>query len=115
MSKCAIGDCYVEREDAIEVLRQIRKRINVQWRGFICIECENVAQAQPELVNAATAVRKWVVQMLDGCYTYDTWIRLHHPTLYVEGDDCDLRTVHDLAKEGRLAWIDWMIEEVTKP
>lgn len=106
MSKCKIGAYYVEREDAIEVLRLARETISSGRKTFICNALLDIRDES--LQNAADAVKGWVIRQLDGEVAYQLWVKRKCPHIDIS------EPLNPLAREGRIAWIDWMIAELQK-
>lgn len=80
-----------------EILIAAKKRILTKKNLFVCHAIDGCRVGTQEQKDR---LYEWIDKML-GFYTatYEGWIRRHHPKL-------ELRDT----REGRLQWLDWMIE-----
>jgi len=89
-----------------EILKEARRLIvDGQWR-WICgaiTYCGLGTKRQRWLLTA------WINQMLGLHAYYDEWLRENH-----RGAWETLRLHNNCFREGRLAWLDWMIAECEK-
>ncbi len=98
---------------ARELLIEARRRIEERQNTFICsalmdAERDRDEDRQWDYFNASYALRLWIADMLLPYSTYDNWIWQNHRHLMAP-----LHRLEQLEKlrEGRLAWIDWMLEQ----
>ena len=64
-----------------------------------------IGNALPEHDNGSEIVKNYICDAL-GFSTYDDWVKWKHPEVFYNIDF----NIHD----GRLQWIDWMINEYEK-
>ncbi len=99
---------------ARELLIEARKRISENWNTFICAAIQEAEEArrgedrQWGYFNASYALRLWIADMLLPYSTYDNWVRYEHKQLWL---DLLVFELNEKAREGRLAWIEWMLEQ----
>lgn len=90
-----------------EILRHVRKRIAGRRSNMICFALDRVRIGT---VEQKTSLKRWIEKMLDGYLTYGAWLHAHHrefsAPLMGKGNTGRL--------PGRLAWLDWMIEQCEK-
>lgn len=109
-SDTTIGDVTAIR---VAILKKARYYIE---NGNFCFICNAIVEAG-EVLGAekdADVLVAWIGTMLAPSTTYLNWVRanhprLHHPELFSQ---LSVKQQAKKAKEGRLAWIDWMIQEV---
>lgn len=99
---------------ARELLIEARRRIKEIQNTFICAaiqEAEEVRRGEDiewDYFRASYALRFWIAELLAPYSTYDNWIRREHlPLVQAHG----FWEVNEKAREARLAWIDWMLEQ----
>ena len=98
----------MDRVKALVLLNRARLLIESDEETLICFaihkaECLTKGNGQSHYLIT------WVQDMLGVSATYSWWVRLHHPELFSQ---LSVKQQAKKAKEGRLAWIDWMIQEV---
>lgn len=89
-----------------EILRAARRRIELYQRDYICYAINDVCMGT---VKQKTALMRWVQDMLQGSYTYSSWLRVYHPDIHTQ-----MFHTKGSFRKGRLAWLDWMIEQCEK-
>jgi len=80
-------------------LKKVKKLYLSHYSEFLCI-CiaganENIAQTRN--------IEQWVYKMLGGRATYEIWLTNNG----IDWDD--IHKNQDKVRQGRLAWLDWMI------
>lgn len=98
------------------ILKHVRKLIeNGDYYYYICYAIDHLEHMGKINPSVARRLKGHVMSQLDGCTSYDSWIRVHHGRLFVVAHNA-LGTLGLEAKfrEGRLAWIDHMIAEFKK-
>lgn len=100
----------MNKPKAIALLKRARELIKSDQKYLICYaidraECETVGNGQSHYL------KEWIQSMLGTNYTYSEWVRRTHPHLF---EGLTTEQIMKKTKEGRLAWIDWMIQEVQK-
>ncbi len=105
----------------IEILQGARARIENGKDEFICLAAADAAGYYDNAYNQAwlktTAavsldqVLSHIRRLLNGCFTLNSWLSLHHPELVKTPDGCFIENDNYKQKmrETRLAWIDDMI------
>ena len=93
---------------ARELLIEARKSISESRNTFICAAIMDAENDRPDYERASLALREWIADMLRPYSTYGHWVRYEHKQLRL-----GLRVfeLNDKAREGRLAWIGWMITQ----
>lgn len=88
----------------VAILRKARQLVEDDRFTYLCNAIGEAGWLLGQEREAEVLVA-WVQRMLAPFNTYTAWLRRKHPAVYArEGS----------AKEGRLAWLDWMIQEVQK-
>ena len=88
-----------ETRQALAMLRQAREKIENENESFIC---HAITGENKHLVQC---LRVWISEMLIPANAYGGWLCQYHPEVFVEMSLDDRR-------EGRIQWLDWMINEV---
>lgn len=91
-----------------EILVAARYRVAKNLDGHIC---HAIQHARLGTKKQKHDLRAWVMSTLDGPGTYESWVKINHPLLWIDTHWPE-RVMR--LKAGRLAWLDWMIEEVSK-
>lgn len=103
------------RNIRVAILRRARELIASRLETHICFALSKAAQEAPlrcPLAAAQTRVlRMWVEKMLAPNFSYGGGLVRHHEHLLEGLGDNQLA---QRRLKGRLAWMDWMIEEVQK-
>jgi hypothetical protein len=86
------------------ILRAARGRIASKRNWHIChaIRDTHCGSSKQKI-----RLRKWVMNMMDGSFTYEGWLNRHHTEVYQIMSEAHYR-------QGRLQWLDWMIAECEK-
>lgn len=100
----------MDKARALALLRKARKFVATEERNLICLALD-LAEHHTVGNGQSYYLKAWIHGMLGSCDTYLEWIKVYHPKLF-DAVPFDERVKK--AKEGRLAWIDWMIQEVQK-
>lgn len=93
-----------------DILRAARKRVENGSNDYICYAISNSNRGVAKQRNY---LRAWIMYMLETHSSYEAWLRTKHHKLFKqtirkEGVYGWVRGV----RKARLAWIDWMIEQV---
>lgn len=88
--------------EKIEVLRMVRKLIAQRTFTFICHALTHVMQTSPKLCTAAVVLKLYVRNAL---HPNDTLFDWANATTCMDWQDWD-------GVAARLAWIDWMINQL---
>lgn len=99
---------HMNRPHALVLLQKARKMIEEDRPSLICSAID-AAENQTTGNGQSYYLKEWVRSMLGPCDTYMVWVKVHHPDLFY-AVPCD--ELYKKAKEGRLAWLDWMIGEL---
>lgn len=101
-------DPAMDKPRALVLLQKARKMIEEDGQSLICFAID-AAENQTTGNGQSYYLKEWVRSMLGPCNTYLVWVKVHHPDLlYAVPFDERFKK----AKEGRLAWLDWMIGEL---
>lgn len=92
----------------VAILRKARALIEDNRFTYLCNAIGEAGWLLGQEREAEVLVA-WVQRMLVPFNTYNTWLRQKHPTIYDSRKD---NLKEGSTKEGRLAWLDWMIQEV---
>lgn len=104
-----------------EILKLARKYIEFGSEEYICYAiCRAVDNKYPDISKKEFAslcakesdLRRWVYSMLEGHDTYETWLLDNHPSFHIAIRD--FSGMENILREGRLQWLDWMINECEK-
>lgn len=82
-----------------------RRLIKSGRYSYICNALESVGSKHPLRGGACRSLRRWIGALLGIYMTYDSWIIGNHPNLG------ETRNFADQCRQGRLAWIDWMLTQ----
>lgn len=93
---------------ARELLIEARKRISENQHTFICAAILDAENDRDDYERASLSLRSWIMYMLTPYTTYDNWVRHEHDSLM---RNTPLWERNEKAREGRLAWIEWMLEQ----
>jgi len=85
-----------------KILKKAKKLIKSGEENYICDAIRRVPVIST-CIYQRIELRMWVSNLLGRCGTYEDWIRVNHSKLYRKWKREDY-------KQGRLAWLDWMIE-----
>jgi hypothetical protein len=90
---------------ALRMSKSFLKRKEPKTRGLIC-KCLDYASSKPHSAShyACIQLKKRIQELLGGkLVSYENWVIVHHPHVVMTPDDFI---------EGRIQWIDWMIEQL---
>jgi hypothetical protein len=87
----------------IKALKQARKLIADRSEEFICYALGSVRAAHPKLTEAANDLQVYIMRELGYFSTLDSWQWANLP---------DGRHSPYQRRADRIAWIDWMIEQL---
>ena len=90
------------------LLIDARKRISENQNTFICAALMDAENDRPDYERASLSLRSWIMYMLTPYSTYDNWIWYEHKQLWL---GLLVFELNEKAREGRLAWIGWMITQ----
>lgn len=93
---------------ARELLIDARRRIEERQNTFICSALMDAEHDRDDYERASLSLRSWIMHMLTPYSTYGGWISNTHPKICKRV--CG-KKYHAKSREGRLAWIDWMLEQ----
>ncbi len=93
---------------ARELLIEARRRIEEYQNNFICAAILDAENDRDAYARASLSLREWIMDLLLPYTTYDNWVRHEHDSLM---RNTPLRERKEKAREGRLAWIDWMLTQ----
>jgi hypothetical protein len=85
-----------------EILVQVKGMVQYGGFTFICTSIQRFGRENACFGTAAN-LRTWVSDLMNGCYTYEDWLKEHHPNLKRTMSPVDF-------KQARLQWLDWMIQ-----
>lgn len=97
----------------LETLRLARGIIKRDDHHYICHalrDCrDGLKNRRPthEEECSQTRLINFVMDLLDGSPSYNSWIRVEHPEVMKYDEADDIR-----AKKGRLAWMDWIEKKI---
>lgn len=93
-------------DNKITALRLARE--HVPTVDYICIALEDVGRNHLGLEHACLDLRTYIQGQLGECYTLESWLEdnLDDITAYLDRERMLVT---------RLAWIDWMIEQLEAP
>jgi len=94
------------RSDA-DILRAARKRIALKKSDQLCYAID---RTKVGTVEQKTKLMRWIQKMLYPHCNYSVWLRDKHPDKFKELSGWG----EGRLREGRLAWINWMINECEK-
>lgn len=102
----------------IEVLREARNLIDLYAEGYLCeaIYTASGEEHNPpntKRVRAGRYLRKWVMKMIAPNVSLFGWLERQGAPLYPMWDKNPDKVLEQL-RVTRLAWIDWMINELEK-
>lgn len=83
----------------VAILVEARERIATVQNTYICFAIGN---SQGTSANR-DQLKMWVSGLLGESSSYSKWMKAHHPKLAA-------KMTYDDLLQGRLQWIDWMIE-----
>lgn len=91
-----------------DILKEARRRIAEYEASRVCYAIGGVGT-----LTQRNRLYAWIRKMLDGRIYYEDWLRAHHREF---ADQVGIESASDieLARPGRLAWLDWMIAECEK-
>lgn len=108
-----LSDCDFART----LLRHAQKIIREDRESYICLALSKALArisrpAQPSALHSAICedLKFWIDELLGGDHLYTSWIETKHPKLWHAAVDAGC--AEQLAKEGRIRWINWMCEEL---
>lgn len=101
-------DPAMDKPRALVLLQKARKFVATGERNLICYALD-LAEHLTVGNGQSYYLKKWIHDMLGSCDTYLEWVKVYHPKLF---DAVPFDERFKKAKEGRLAWIDWMIGEL---
>jgi hypothetical protein len=105
-----------------QILREVQKMIREKRESCICyaldrIICKNhTPKGYADRVETkCTQLKRWVGELLGSYVTYTSWLiaylRINRPDVYrrlmMSNEE-----VFNASRAGRLAWLDWMIEQL---
>lgn len=91
----------------IEILKLVRYKLAVGHESYICYAISAaVRKLGPSYYKLGEPLRMYVRRQLRGLTLYDTWVEKYHTALYNQATNYP-----HAARQGRLAWVDWMIEQ----
>ena len=93
---------------ARELLIEARKRISEKQNTFICSALMDAERDRDDYERASLSLREWLMDLLLPYTTYGVWISNTHPKICKR---VCVKKYHAKSREGRLAWIDWMLEQ----
>ncbi len=99
---------------ARELLIEARRRISENQNTFICAAIQEAEEERRDedrvwgYFDASYALRSWIADMLLPYSTYGHWVRYEHKQLRL---GLLVFELNEKEREGRLAWIDWMLEQ----
>ena len=97
------------RNVRVKLLKAAREDIRIGRYTFIC---QSLGwHRTPWNTWHVDYLQEWVGQMIKPSATYGGWLMLNHRDL---ATGLTPEQFIEKAREGRLAWIDWMIQEVQK-
>lgn len=99
-------DPAMDKAKALRLLQEARGYILSDRSTMICFAIGR-AERELGLYGQAQYLSAWIEDMLHPCNTYSQWVLRNHPDLFKATPNRE-----EAAKQGRLAWIDWMIKEV---
>lgn len=102
-----------DAQRARKLLTYARKHVD---RLPVCEICSAIAlgvrrTGDDQSRDVGDALAAWIADMLDGCRFYTGWLRAHHYELYTTTLRESGREFDRQVQRGRLAWIDWMLEQ----
>lgn len=86
-------------------LQAARELIKSGQYSYICNALDAVGSKHPLRRRASRSLTSWIGVLLGIYMTYDSWIVGNHPNLG------ETRNFADQCRQGRLAWIDWMLTQ----
>lgn len=96
----------MKRNKDSDILRAARKRIALYKRDHLCSAINDVRKGT---VEQKTALLDWIEAMLQGALSYGAWLKANHPEMFTK-----MLHTKGSFRQGRLAWVDWMIAECEK-
>lgn len=93
---------------ARELLIEARRRISENQNTFICAAILDAENDRDAYARASLSLREWIMDLLLPYTTYGGWISNTHPKICKRV--CG-KKYHAKSREGRLAWIDWMLTQ----
>lgn len=96
------------------ILKHVRKLIENGDHKYICYAIEHLESMGKINWFVARRLKNHVMNQLDGCTSYGSWMRVHHGQLFLAADKRGRRVFDAKLREGRLAWIDHMIAKFKK-
>lgn len=100
----------------IEVLRGARNLIDLDIERYVCAaiyvasDGDHVTQ-NPNLALTGMYLRRWVMAMLSPYETLGMWLERRGTPVHTMRDE-NLGMARERLRVTRLAWIDWMIQEL---
>ncbi|CAB4241320.1 hypothetical protein UFOVP67_47 [uncultured Caudovirales phage] len=105
-------DNWREDKGFIKALKKARPLIKSLKVSFICFALDALVREKKLTDWNCDKYQDYLMNLLDGKRTYESWVHYTYPAIYMKSH-LDGTTYED-SREGRLAWIDWMISEGTK-
>jgi hypothetical protein len=97
-----------------DFLKEVRRRIEQDKDNALCVAISNTSRHYN--IKRHNKLIAWIEKMLGNYFYYSHWLKANHPDFYREQyrkwQMSDRRS--SPWKEGRLAWLDWMIAECEK-
>jgi len=88
----------------IRALKKARGRIATSRDDFICTALMGVSETTPACRAACDYLQRYIKQSLQGYSVLEAWVSQYKPNLSTYA--------YLNPKESRLAWIDWMINQL---
>ena len=98
----------------IKALQEARVYISSRKERYICNALARVVDKEPSLKITVILLKKYIQEQLDGYISLENWL-FHKRKVYPKGIS-HLETYSSvftgILQATRLAWIDWMIEQL---
>ena len=105
-------DNWRDDKGFIKVLMDARDFLAFGEYHYVC-HCFNRLRVENRITpQDCTKYRCYIMGMLGVYSTYESWVQHEHTKIYLKSVQSGTKA--EDARNGRLAWIDWMISEGSK-
>lgn len=92
-----------------DIFWKVKQELIADHDNYICLSLDDqLEKGSPK--NIVEKAKRIIQDRLGGSYSYETWVNIHHPSLYYKHNRYS-KPWAAMRKQGRINWLDSLIEE----